>query len=150
MGEQGYESTRSLGPVHHPPARPKESNYWSGKFGAGLNVRTGNTEQTEYNANANFKRRTPKNRINFDYLGSFSESDETTIADNQRASAGWNRFISRRFYISPIGGEYYRDPFQNIASRWTLGVGAGYQILDTSKVEWECRIQYRLPADQFR
>jgi hypothetical protein len=136
MGEQDYESTRSL-VLSITPGEPKERNFWSGKFGAGLNVRTGNTEQTEFNANANFKRRTPKNRINIDYLGSFSESDNTTIADNQRLSAGWNRFVSKRFYISPVGAEYYRDPFQNITSRWTIGAGVGYQIVDTSKVEWD-------------
>ena len=135
MGDQDYESDRSL-VLSITAGAPKERNYWSGKIGAGLNLRTGNTEQTEYNANANFKRRTPKNRINFDYLGNFSESDDTTIADNQRGSVGWNRFISRRFYISPVYGEYYRDPFQNIASRWTLGAGVGYLIVDNSKVEW--------------
>ncbi len=136
MGEEDYESTRSV-VLSITAGAPKERNYWSGKFGAGLNIRTGNTEQTEYNANANFMRRTPKNRVNFDYLGSFSESNGATIADNQRASVGWNRFISKRFYISPFGGEYYRDPFQNVASRWTLGVGAGYQIIDTSKIGWD-------------
>ncbi len=135
MGEKDFESTRSL-VLSITAGAPKEKNYWSGKFGAGLNVRTGNTEQTEYNANAHFMRRTPKNRINFDYLGGFSENAGATIADNQRASADWNRFLSKRFYISPVYGEYYRDPFQNIGSRWTLGTGLGFQIVDTSKVKW--------------
>ena len=135
LGEKDYESDRSL-VLSITAGTPKEKNYWSGKFGAGLNLRTGNTEQTEYNANAHFTRRTPKNRISFDYLGSFSESDGTTIADNQRANASWNRFISKRFYLSPVYGEYYRDPFQNIASRWSIGTGLGFQIVETSKVEW--------------
>jgi len=116
---------------------PKESNYWSGKLSAGFNYRTGNTEQTEFNAMVGLMRRTPNNRIKIDYLGNFSESDDTTIADNQRVNAGWNRFVSNRFYLTPVYGEYYRDPFQNISSRWTLGVGAGYQIVDTSKVSWD-------------
>ena len=85
----------------------------------------------------NLKRRTPKNRIIIDYLGNFTETDDTTIADNQRASASWNWFMSDRFYLTPLVGEYYRDPFQNIDSRWTLGVGLGYQLVDTSKVEWK-------------
>jgi len=135
LGEEDYESDRSL-VLSITAGEPKEKNYWSGNIGAGLNLRTGNTEQTEYNATAHFLRRSPKNRINFDYLGSFSESNGTTIADNQRANVGWNRFLSKRFYISPIYGEYYRDPFQNIDNRWTFGTGFGYQILDTSKVGW--------------
>jgi putative salt-induced outer membrane protein YdiY len=119
------------------PGAPRERNYWSGKIGAGLNYRTGNTNQTEFNANLGLKRRTPKNRVTLDYLGNFTENEGETIADNQRASASWNRFLSDRFFLIPLYGEYYRDPFQNIARRLTLGVGAGYQIVDTSKVWWD-------------
>lgn len=36
----------------------------------------------------------------------------------------------------PIFGEYYRDPFQNIGRRTTVGFGAGYQIIDSSKIDW--------------
>ncbi len=136
MGEEDLEYERSQ-ILSLTAGAPKERNYWSGKLSVGINYRTGNTEQQEMNGQANIKRRTPKDRINFDYLGNFSESNDTTIADNQRASAGWNRFLTDRFFISPALGEYYRDPFQNIASRWTLGVGLGYQIVDTSKVTWD-------------
>jgi hypothetical protein len=128
---------------------PKERNYWSGKFGAGLNYRTGNTNQTEFNANLGFKRRTPKNRIVIDYLGNFTENEGTTIADNQRANASWNRFLSDRFFLIPVYGEYYRDPFQNIASRWTIGVGAGYQIVDTAKVGWDVNAGIAYQRTQF-
>ncbi len=102
-----------------------------------MNYRTGNTEQTDTNINATIMRRTPKNRVTFDYLGNFSESNGATTADNQRASAGWNRFLSKKFFVSPVLGEYYRDPFQNIGSRWSIGVGLGYQIIDTSKISWD-------------
>ncbi len=135
FGEEEYQSTR--GQVLSLTAGvPKERNFWRGKIGAGLNVRTGNTEQTEFNANASFMRRTPINRVSFDYLGNFSENQSVTLADNQRANAGWNRFLSRKFYISPVYGEFFRDPFQNIARRWTIGTGAGYQIIDSSKIGW--------------
>ena len=116
---------------------PKESNYWSGKVGAGFNYSTGNTNQTEFNASLGLMRRTPKNRIMFDYLGNFSESDGTTIADSQNANVSWNRFVSDRFFLIPVYGQFYRDPFKNIARRLSIGVGAGYQIVDTSRVGWD-------------
>jgi len=121
---------------------PKERNYWSIKASLGANLREGNTEQVEMSSQANIVRRTPKNRINIDYLGNFSETyleetGDTTIADNQRVSAGWNHYISKRFYWSPVYGEWYRDPFVNIAQRWTLGMGAGYEIIDTPKTTWD-------------
>jgi putative salt-induced outer membrane protein YdiY len=135
IGDQDETYARSL-VFSITPGEPKERNYWSGKFGLGINLRSGNTEQTESNANLAMMRRTPKNRIGINYLGNFSESDGTTIADNQRANVNWNRFISKRFYLTPVYAEYYRDPFQNIGSRWTLSVGAGYQVIDSKKIDW--------------
>ena len=131
------------------PGEPKERNYWSGKISAGFNYRTGNTNQTEFNANVGLLRRTPKNRLAFDYLGNFSESEGTTIADNQRASASWNRFVSDRFFVIPVYGEYYRDPFQNIGGRLTAGVGAGYQIVDSSKIGWDVNVGLGYQRTQF-
>ncbi len=148
MGEQEYRSRR-VQILSITAGQPKESNYWSGKLSAGLNYRTGNTEQTEFNGKVGLMRRTPRNRIKIDYLGNFSESDGTTIADNQLLNAGWHRFISNRFYITPAYGEYYRDPFKNIASRWSLGVGAGYQIVDTSKVGWDVNAGLAYQRTQF-
>ncbi len=116
---------------------PKEINYWSMKASVGANLREGNTEQIETSGQINLIRRTPKNRINIDYLATFNETDGNTAADNQRASAGWNHYFTKRFFWSPAYGEWFRDPFVNIASRWTIGMGAGYEIIDTKKIDWE-------------
>ncbi len=116
---------------------PKEINYWSGKLTLGANIREGNTEQTELSSKANFKRRTPRDRIDFDYLGNFNRTFGEVAADNQRVTVGWDRYFSKRFFWTPVSGEYYRDPFQNIGSRWTLGMGVGYTLIDTSRIDWE-------------
>ena len=141
MGEEDQQFERS-GVLSITAGAPKERNYWSIKASLGANLREGNTEQVEMSSQANIVRRTPKNRINIDYLANFSETyleetGDTTIADNQRVSAGWNHYISKRFYWSPVYGEWYRDPFVNIAQRWTLGMGAGYEIIDTPKTTWD-------------
>lgn len=115
---------------------PKEINYWTINAGIGANLRRGNTEQVETTGKVRLVRRTPKNRINIDALATFNRTDGETAADSQRAAAGWNRFFSRRFYWSPIYGEWYRDPFANIGQRWTLGMGAGYELIDTPKISW--------------
>ncbi|MCG6950305.1 MAG: DUF481 domain-containing protein [Acidobacteria bacterium] len=119
---------------------PRERNYWSGKVSGGVNIRTGNSEQKEVNTRATLLRRTPKDRVTVDYLGNFSQNDGKTIADNQRANGSWNRFVSDRFYLTPIYGEYYRDPFQNIDARLTAGAGVGYQIVDTADIEWNVNV----------
>jgi putative salt-induced outer membrane protein YdiY len=119
---------------------PREKNYWSGKVSAGANFRQGNTDQVETNGHMGFMRRTVKNRMSLDYLANFSRTDDTTLSDNQRATVGWDRFVSDRFFLSPVLGEYFRDPFQNIAHRYTIGAGAGYQIIDTSKIDWQASV----------
>ncbi len=136
MGEEDRSFERSQ-VLTITAGEPKEINYWSGKLTLGTNVRQGNSEQVEFSSKATFKRRTPKNRVNFDYLGNFNRTEGIVAADNQRVSAGWNRYISKRFFWTPVYGEFYADPFQNIGSRWTLGAGLGYQILDTKKIDWE-------------
>ncbi len=137
IGEQTSERERSQVLSITPGESKSRRDHWSGKVSAGLNIRTGNTEQTEYNAKATLVRRTPQSRVNIDYLGNFSESDEISIADNQRLNANWDRFISNRFYWTPIYGELFRDPFQNINNRYTIGIGLGYTVKDTSKVDWD-------------
>jgi hypothetical protein len=136
MGEEDQSYSRS-DLLTITAGAPKEINYWSGKLTLGANYRRGNTDQVELSTEANFKRRTPKNRVNFDYLGIFNRTFGEVAADNQRVNAGWNRYFSKRFFWSPVYGEYYRDPFQNIASRWTLGMGVGYTLIDTKKTDWE-------------
>ena len=126
---------------------PKERNFWAGNVSLGANLRSGNTDQTEFSGSARLQRRTVKNRIIFDYLGSFSETkvlNETTgkkenvqTANSHRLGAVWDYFLSERWFLRPLLGEYYRDPFQNIDHRFTVGTGVGYQIIDTSKIEWQ-------------
>ena len=136
MGEEDHTLERSQ-VLTLTAGEPKEINYWSGKLTLGTNIRQGNSEQTDFSSKASFKRRTPKSRVNFDYLGNFNRTEGVVATDNQRVTAGWNRYISKRFFWTPVYGEFYSDPFQNIGSRWTLGAGLGYQILDTKKVGWE-------------
>jgi putative salt-induced outer membrane protein YdiY len=116
---------------------PKEVNYWSGKVTLGANIREGNTNQTEYNGSARFLRRTVRDRVAIDYIGNYNVTDDELQANNHRASAGWDKFINDKLFVKPAFGEYFKDPFQNIGSRWTFGVGVGYQIYDTPKTDWE-------------
>ena len=128
---------------------PRERNYWTAKFSAGVNLRGGNSDQVESNARVGVKRRTVKNRIELDYLGNYSTTNDVTAADNQRVSFAWDRFVTDRFFLSPVLAEYYRDPFQNIASRGTIGAGAGYQVVDTSKIDWQATVGFAYQGTRF-
>jgi putative salt-induced outer membrane protein YdiY len=116
---------------------PKEINYWSAKINFGLSLSSGNTEQTQWSTIANIKRRTSATRFIIDWLGNFSETEGEQTINNQRLNTHFDVFKSRKYYFTPFFGEYFRDPFSNISSRVTVGAGMGYQIIDTSKTEWD-------------
>ncbi|MEP4077952.1 DUF481 domain-containing protein [Haloferula sp.] len=114
-----------------------EWDNWFGKVSLGGNIREGNTQQIDYDIAMELERLTPHNRFHLDYLGTFSESDNTEIANSHRVSFSLDLYRTPKLYFRPVFGEYYRDPFQNIAHRATLGMGVGYEIIDTARTEWE-------------
>jgi putative salt-induced outer membrane protein YdiY len=123
------------------PAGDRELELWAVDLTLNLNLRSGNTEQVDYTTRLSAKRRTARSRVLANYTGNISKTDAGTgtlveTINNQRVSAGWDRYATRSFFWSPFFGEYYRDPFQNIDQRLTAGAGLGYTILDTGKIEW--------------
>lgn len=119
------------------PGEPREINYWSAKISFGFNLTRGNTEQTQWSTTAKIMRRTSRTRFITDWLGNFSETDGEQTVDNQRVSATFDVFRTRKYFLRPVFGEYFRDPFSNISSRVTVGAGMGYHIIDTSETEWD-------------
>jgi hypothetical protein len=136
VGEERQEFERSQ-LVAIAPGEPREINYWSGKLSIGLNLASGNREQTQYTAIGEIKRRTSKTRFVTDYLGNFTKTEGVQTVNNQRVNTYFDVFKTRRYFFRPIFGEYFRDPIKNIDSRVTLGAGMGYHIMDTSKTEWD-------------
>jgi putative salt-induced outer membrane protein YdiY len=110
---------------------------WSGQVTFGANLRQGNTDQTEVNAIARALRRTVKSRVGLEYLGNYNVTNDVTATDNHRVSGGVDWFVTDRLFVKPIGVEYFSDPFQNISQRWTISAALGYQLVDTSRVDWE-------------
>jgi hypothetical protein len=135
IGEENQEFERSR-VVAITAGEPKEINYWSAKVTLGANIREGNSNLAETNANVSIKRVTVKNRLRFDYLGNYNTANELITANNHRATLSWDKFLSDRFFVAPVFGEYFRDPFQNISDRLTVGTGVGYDLIDTSKIGW--------------
>ena len=115
---------------------PREINFWDVEVFFGLSRLSGNSDVSEATLLADIKRRTIHNRILLDFAGTRNVTDDVDVADNQRVGAKWDKFINNRLFVSPVFGEYFRDPFQNIRQRYTVGVGLGYQLLDSRKIDW--------------
>lgn len=111
-------------------------NFWSFKISVGGNIRSGNTDQIDFTSRLGAQRRTLRNRIGVDYLSNLTEIDSEETSNNHRATLGWDLFFTRRLFVNVVGGEWYRDRFQNIEDRWTLTAGLGYELVDTSQTSW--------------
>ena len=106
----------------------KEIDYWSGYANVGGNIRSGNSEQVDYTARLGTMRRAVRDRTAFEYIGNITRINSEDTSNNHRVALGWDRFLSNRLFLNLVGLEWYRDPFQNVANRWTVTAGLGYQI----------------------
>jgi len=92
----------------------KESNYWSGLISFGLNIRSGNTDQTDYLAKASIKRRTSQTRLILDYSGSISSIDSVETTNNHRLNFAFDYFKTRYFFTNP----YLANIFVTFSRTW--------------------------------
>jgi putative salt-induced outer membrane protein YdiY len=134
QGEQTFDRGELIAVT---PGGPREINYWSGKLSAGLTLRSGNTEQTDFNVSAELKRSTPDTRFTLDYLANLSELANEETANNNRITAQFDFWLSRHLYLKIPFAEYYRDPFQNIKHRATAGAGVGYEFIHRPRLKWD-------------
>jgi putative salt-induced outer membrane protein YdiY len=118
------------------PGGAGERNLWSGRVSLGLSIDSGNTSSVDYNAQVRLQRRTPITRLSIDYLGNVSTQNDVQSANNHRVTGEFDYWLSRRLYLIVPRVEYYRDTFQNIDHRNTLGGGVGYDLIDRKRLEW--------------
>jgi len=114
-----------------------ERHFWSGKITVSLDRRLGNKDKLDYSAKINIKRRTGFTRLNLDYLGRMTKTEKVETANDHRLNQQFDIYLSRKFFWTPVFSEFYQDKFQNIDKQYTVGIGIGYSVIDTEKVEWD-------------
>ena len=113
-----------------------EWDYWSAQASLGLVLRSGNSDQQDFNAHAHVRRQTPTLRSDFNYTGNFGEVEDVRNVDNHNVNVNVDRLITKGFFITLGSINWVRDPFQNIDSRTTIGAGVGYDIYRLPNFEW--------------
>lgn len=135
QGEHSYEFERK-DVISFAPDGEYERNYWSAKVSFSYDVRKGNTNQTDYSAKGNIKRRTADSRLTFDYLGRVSVKNGAETSNDHRLSQKYDIYLARHYFWTPLSSEYYTDPYKNINIQLTAGVGVGYTLYDKKDFEW--------------
>ena len=135
--DETYERSKL---ISFAPGGDEESDFWTVKAVLGLDLRQGNTDQVDYTARLNIKRRASSTRFLIDYIGNISKTgggDGSLIEtiNNHRLSSSYDYYKTRYFFYTPIFAEFYRDPFINIDLKTTLGAGLGYTVIDSGRTE---------------
>jgi len=126
--------------ISFAPGGKRERDLWAIKATLSLDLRQGNTDQVDYTAKVNIKRRGSTTRFLMDYIGNISKTNGgdgslVETINNHRLNASYDYYKTRYFFYTPVFAEFFRDPFTNIDSRITLGAGLGYTVIDDGRTE---------------
>ena len=138
-GTEEYERSHL---ISFAPGGDLERDLWSIKVTLGLDIKQGNTDQLDYTAKVNLKRRASRTRFVLDYIGNISKTDGggtqqslVETINNHRISANYDYYKTRYFFYSPVFAELLIDPFLNIDLRTQIGTGLGYTVIDDGTSE---------------
>ncbi|HCO92414.1 MAG TPA: hypothetical protein DIU00_00425 [Phycisphaerales bacterium] len=123
----------------NPPVKPIPK--WTGDIALGITSTHGNTKTEMFSANANFSKRTEKDRttVSTDYAKGKQEDpdtgEEVTIEDWWRAKGKYDYFFSKKMY-GYIDGRYEKDAVAELDRRMIIGLGAGYQWIESDDMNF--------------
>jgi putative salt-induced outer membrane protein YdiY len=111
------------------PKPPLRTNL---RANAGLSITGGNTDTQDIYADAEFMARTLQNRYTIGALYKRSEDDNVKTADKALGYLKFDHFFATKWYgYANATGE--QDEFKDLDLRATLGVGVGYQFIESDR-----------------
>jgi len=113
----------------------RELDYWSLNLSLGLSGQTGNTEQLTLNTSFDLVRETALTKTSLSYTGNVATQDSDISANNHRAVAAFNYYLTGRFFLVVPTIEAFQDEFQNIQLRLTPAAGLGYIVVDGRRTQ---------------
>ncbi len=113
---------------------------WDIKVDLGVSLSAGNSDQVEWNARLNAKRKTVDSRLLLDFFAVRSKTNDIETENNGSLSATYDIFYTEKVFFRPLLLTVNKDPFKNIESEYTLGAGAGYYFINTPKIEWDISV----------
>jgi len=118
---------------------------WTGDLSAGLTSTHGNTKAQSITGSAKLKKRTEKDRttISADYAKTEQEDPVTkqdeAIEDWWKAKAKYDYFFSKKMY-GYIDTRYEKDAVAELDRRVTVGLGAGYQWIESDEMNFSTEL----------
>jgi len=123
----------------NPPMKPAPK--WVGDVSLGITSTHGNTKTEMISASANFSKRTEKDRttISTDYAKGTQRDrntgEDVIIEDWWRAKGKYDYFFSKKMY-GYLDGRYEKDAIAELDRRMIIGLGAGYQWIESDDMNF--------------
>ncbi|MBN2034356.1 MAG: DUF481 domain-containing protein [Deltaproteobacteria bacterium] len=116
--------------INPKPPKPPLTTTLRVNLGAGF--ATGNTDKEDIYADGEFMARTDQNRYTIGGLYRRAESDNVKTEDKTMGYIKYDHFFTKKWYAY-ANANAERDEFKDLDLRSTLGVGVGYQIIDSER-----------------
>jgi putative salt-induced outer membrane protein YdiY len=125
------------------PKPPKPPRTTTLRLNLGASFATGNTDKEDIYADGEFVARTEQNRYTIGGLYRRAESDDVKTEDKTMGYMKYDHFFTKKWYAY-ANAAAERDEFKDLDLRYTLGVGAGYQFIESerTKLSFEGGVSY--------
>jgi len=131
IGESAEFSLDELDAIN--PSPPPPAVTYKGNIAGGGNISRGNTHETSANVSAGFEARSKRHRFTLAGKYNYGETDGEITARNALGRIKYDLFLWKKLYTYSHA-RFERDDFQDISLRSIMGLGLGYQILDTKRI----------------
>lgn len=125
------------------PKPPEPAVKISARVNVGIDVKKGNTDTETYHFDGSFVARTEKNRYRAAFKTDNEKSSGVDTADNWLGSINYDHFLSEKWFLYG-NASFESDQFKDLNLRSVLGVGSGYQFIETptTKLSGEVGFSY--------
>jgi putative salt-induced outer membrane protein YdiY len=114
------------------PSPPPPAITYKGNITAGGSRTDGNTDTAAFNTSARFQARSDRHRFTLAGKYNYAEDDSEVNTRNALASFKYDFFVTERVFSYAQSLVEY-DEFEDLNLRSTLGLGLGYQFLETDR-----------------
>jgi len=125
--ELSLEEIEAINPSPPPPAVT-----YRGNIAGGGNITKGNTDEAAAHLSAGFEARSKRHRFTLGGKYNYGETDGEITTRNALGRIKYDFFVWKGLYTL-AQARFERDDFQDLNLRSTMGLGLGYQIIDTKR-----------------
>ena len=114
------------------PSPPPPAVRYKGNINGGGTLTEGNTDEASIYVSANFEARSKRQRFTVGGRYNYGEAEGEITTRNALGRLKYDFFVWERLYTY-AQARFERDDFQDLNLRSTMGLGVGYQIIDTER-----------------